>query len=83
MKKLLVSILCLVIVSVGIVWGKCCLSKQISGSGLFTENIEALSDGGDAVIVMHCEGNTGTCAKGVDSTTGHNFIIHGRATNGN
>ena len=43
-----------------------------------TSNLEALEFQENKVIGI-CEGNVGTCAKGFDENTGHDFIIHGIA----
>lgn len=76
-KKLFIATACVLLGCLACVYGgfSKCASNE---SALILENAEALTNG-ESVVVVNCEGNVGTCAKGVDSNTGHEFIIHGKA----
>lgn len=54
---------------------------RISRSSIVACNIEALSQSPDITETTgtyYCKGNTSTCAKGRDESTGKEFIIHGK-----
>lgn len=54
-------------------------NEKNSLSDLLTANVEALAGGetDSGGSTFYCCGNTGTCAKGTDSETGEEFVIHG------
>ena len=49
---------------------------RMYSSNLHIRNVEALTDGEEKNYYT-CEGNINICAEGFDTSTGHNFVIHG------
>lgn len=76
MKKFF-GIIAIVAVVAAISWNLSQSQNEIELSDLALTNVEALARG-EGPQTYYCCGNTGTCAKGTNSETGKEFIIHGR-----